>query len=106
MKLLAFNASSDQKFTYPDWAHSPRTIFEDIEAGLTIRTMSLPELVATRENWLVQEGWPGIRNTLAATYANDPEGFYLLEKDGNKIASISVVTYPAINFAYIGFYVV
>lgn len=68
--------------------------------------MSLPELVATRENWLVPEGWSGIKNVLAAAYANDPEGFYLLEKDGEKIASISVVTYPDIKFAYIGFYLV
>lgn len=106
MSLLAFNVPLDPNFVYPLGDFSPKTIFHDNSNGLSIRTMSLPELVATRENWLVPEGWSGIKNVLSATYANDPEGFYLLEKDGDKIASISVVTYPEINFAYIGFYLV
>lgn len=106
MKLCVFKSPSEQSFTYPDHDFTPKVIYQDNTASLKIRTMSLPELVSTRDNWLVPEGWPGIRNTLAASYATDPEGFYLLEKDGEKIASISVVTYPAINFAYIGFYVV
>lgn len=106
MSLLAFHVPLDPNFAYLLGNFSSKIIFHDSSNGLSIRTMSLPELVATRENWLVPEGWPGIKNVLAAAYANDPKGFYLLEKDGEKTASISVVTYPEINFAYIGFYLV
>lgn len=106
MTLLAFNVPLDPGFIYPTRDFSPKIIFHNINDKLNIRTMSLPELVAIRENWLIPEGWPGIKNVLAAAYANDPEGFYLLEKDGEKIASISVVIYPEIKFAYIGFYLV
>ena len=106
MSLLDFNVPLDPNFVYPIGDFSPKIIFHDGSNGLSIRTMSLSELVSIRENWLVPEGWPGIKNVLAAAYANDPEGFYLLEKDGDKIASISVVTYPEINFAYLGFYLV
>lgn len=106
MSLLSIHVPLDPNFVYPVGDFSSKTIFHDSNNGLSIRTMSLPELVETRENWLVPEGWPGIKNVLAAAYANDQEGFYLLEKDGDKIASISAVTYPEIKFAYIGFYLV
>jgi predicted GNAT family N-acyltransferase len=104
--LLIYQAPQNENFKYPSTAAPAKIIFEDLIAKIRIRTISLTELVAIRDNWLVAEGWPSIKYTLAATYANDPEGFYVLEKDGEKIASISVVTYPETNSAYIGFYVV
>lgn len=104
--LLKFKTPMQESFAYPEWSENVTTIFSDPSKSLRIRNMSLAELLETRKNWLIPEGWPGMKYTLAATYANDKNGFYLLEKDGQKIACISVVTYPAIKFAYIGFYVV
>ena len=104
--LLIFKSPPTKTFTYPDLPRALNVIFEDPVKSVRIRSMSLSELVETREKWLIPEGWPGMKFTLTATYANDRDGFYLLEKDGQKIASISVVTYPEIKFAYIGFYIV
>lgn len=104
--LLIFQSPSNPTFTYPDLQRDLNVIYEDPSNALRIRSMSLAELVEIRENWLIPEGWPGMKGTLTAAYANDPDGFYLLEKEGQKIASISVVTYPQIKLAYIGFYVV
>lgn len=106
MILLIFKTSTTETFSYPALPRDFKAIYENSQESIRIRAMSLTELVETRTNWLVPEGWPGIKYTLAATIANDPDGFYFLEKDGQKIASISVVTYPEINFAYIGFYLV
>lgn len=73
---------------------------------LLLRTMSLAELAEVRATWIREEGWPGVRHGLGPTYSLDPQGFYLLEKDQEKVASVSVVSYPAIKAAYLGFYVV
>src|SRR5579872_2648017 len=102
--LFTYTTPNNTDFSYPNIGNDHKVIYADKD--LRIRTMSLHELVQTRDNWLVPEGWPGIKCTLGATYASDPLGFYLLEKDGQKIASISLVTYPEINLAYIGFYLV
>lgn len=104
--LLVFKSLEKETFAYPNLPRDLNVIFEDPISALRIRNMSLSELVETRENWLVPEGWPGMKYTLSATYANDKNGFYFLEKNGQKIASISVVTYTEIEFSYIGFYVV
>jgi len=104
--LVFFKSAFDENFFYPVISGDPKIIFENLEESICIKTMSLNELVEIRANWLVPEGWSGIKYTLAAAYANDREGFFILEKNQQKIASISVVTYPEINFAYIGFYLV
>jgi len=104
--LVVYRTLLKETFVYPTFERGLKVIFEDERQLIRIRNMSFAELVQTRENWFVAEGWPGIKYTMHATYANDHDGFYFLEKDGQKIASISVVTYPAINFAYIGCYVV
>lgn len=104
--LLAFKTPIDPDFTYPNIGDPTTIIFEDKLNAIRIRTMSLADLVATKEKWIVAEGWPGIKYTLIASYMTDPEGFYLLEKNGEKVASISVVTYPEIQSAFLGFYCV
>jgi ribosomal protein S18 acetylase RimI-like enzyme len=104
--LLMFKTQFTENFDYPKIHRDLKIIFKDENNALQIRNMSLEELVETRINFLIPAGWPGIKYTLAATYATDQNGFYLLEKDGKKIASIAVAAYPEINFAYIGFYVV
>src|SRR5690242_14098256 len=98
--LLEYKSPQATSFTYPNMEYVKQIIYSDPRLALQIRTMSLPELVEVRTNWLIPEGWPGIKFTLAATYASDPQGFYLLEKSGLPIASISVVNYPAIKHAY------
>lgn len=104
--LLVFKSPRNEAFTYPNLSRDLNIIFEDPISAIRIRNMSLAELVEIRQTWLVPEGWGSMKHTFAATYANDQNGFYFLEKGGQKIASISVVTYPKIKFAYIGFYVV
>ncbi len=104
--LTVFKSESKTPFVYPAVKHQAKVIYADPAKSLQIRTMSLPELVTVRQNWLIPEGWPGIMKTMHASYACDPQGFYLLEEDQQPIASISVVTMPEIKAAYIGFYLV
>ena len=86
-----------------------KTIFQGNINGsvLRVRTMTYAELVETRSTWAKNEGWPSVRWSMPAIYNADPEGFYFLEKCGDngieRVASISVVTYPLISFAFIDF---
>ncbi len=63
------------------------------------------EQVALILDWAGQEGWnPGVHDALSF-YAADPTGFYLLQLDGQPIASLSAVNYGS-EFAFIGLYLV
>lgn len=73
---------------------------------LNIRTMAYSDLENVRTNWTRLEGWSAMRGALAVTYKIDPQGFYLLEKNNEKIASISIVSYPDMKFSFIAFFVV
>jgi hypothetical protein len=56
-------------------------------------------------DWAAAEGWnPGYHDAIAF-HASDPKGFVVGLVDGEPIASISVVRYPA-GFAFLGFYIV
>lgn len=100
--------SSNNKSSIVDPSMRPNTICElDYNfKHVKIRNINFDELDALRLTWVKQEGWPTIRNGLPATYSLDQAGFYIMESHGKKIASISVVAYPSIKLAYIGFYIV
>src|SRR5829696_7465537 len=55
--------------------------------------------------WAAQEGWnPGLSDA-DCFYAADPEGFLLALRDGEPVASISVVRYGS-DFGFLGLYIV
>lgn len=71
---------------------------------LQIRPMSRTELGLAVE-WAAAEGWnPGLGDA-DCFHAADPEGFLMAFRDGEPIASISVVRYAG-GFAFLGFYIV
>lgn len=71
---------------------------------LTIRPATLAEY-QTAVDWAAAEGWnPGL-DDLAAFHTADPEGFLMGWRNGEPIASISVVRYGP-NYGFLGFYIV
>lgn len=104
--LLEFKSAPADRFVLPEFTNPLHTIYTDPTQDLTIRNMTLAEVVAARQQLLIPEGWPGIKYTLGASYATDPNGFYLLEKGNIPIGSISVVTYPGLQHAFIGFFAI
>jgi len=72
--------------------------------GLRIRTMR-PDEISIAVDWAAGEGWnPGLAD--AACYAaTDPEGFFIGERDGAPVATVSCVNYDE-SFAFLGFYMV
>ena len=72
--------------------------------ALTIRTMR-PDEISIAVDWAAAEGWnPGLSD--AACFASvDPEGFFIGERDGVPVATVSCVNYDA-RFAFLGFYIV
>lgn len=55
-------------------------------------------------DWAADEGWnPGL-NDAACFWAADPEGFWVVRKDGVMAACISVVRY-ARDYSFLGFYI-
>ena len=75
----------------------------------TLEKLTIRNLEESEMSWLYElaekEGWnPGI-NDYMAFYKQDPNGFWVGELDGQKIASISVVKYDR-NYGYVGFYIV
>src|SRR5215213_7567963 len=73
-------------------------------SDLFIRPASRRELDLALE-WAAQEGWnPGLSDA-DCFYAADPEGFLLAFRDGEPVASISVVRYGS-DFGFLGLYIV
>src|SRR5919202_3614666 len=71
---------------------------------LVIRPMNRSELDIAVE-WAAREGWnPGLGDA-ACFHAADPEGFLMEFRDGEPVATISVVRYGR-DFAFLGFYIV
>ena len=72
--------------------------------ALAIRTMR-PDEISIAVDWAAAEGWnPGLAD--AACFASvDPEGFFIGERDGVPVATVSCVNYDA-RFAFLGFYIV
>src|SRR5215212_8698853 len=73
-------------------------------SDLVIRPASRRELDLAVE-WAAQEGWnPGLSDA-ECFYAADPKGFLLAFRDGEPVASISVVRYGS-DFGFLGLYIV
>jgi GNAT superfamily N-acetyltransferase len=71
---------------------------------LVIRPMNRSELDIAVE-WAAREGWnPGLGDA-ACFHATDPDGFLMAFRDGEPVATISVVRYGR-DFAFLGFYIV
>lgn len=74
--------------------------------GIILRNQSFSDIEDTRDTLMRAEGWAGMLHAWPALFALDPAGFYMLERNEAKLASISMVTYPNIKLAYVGMYVV
>src|SRR3954453_6694281 len=73
-------------------------------SDLVIRPASRHELDLALE-WAAQEGWnPGFSDS-ECFHAADPDGFLLALRDGEPVASISVVRYGG-DFGFLGLYIV
>ena len=73
-------------------------------SDLVIRPASRRELDLAVE-WAAQEGWnPGLSDA-ECFYAADPKGFLLAFRDGEPVASISVVRYGS-DLGFLGLYIV
>ncbi|KWV60950.1 GCN5 family acetyltransferase [Bradyrhizobium macuxiense] len=71
---------------------------------LTIRPMQ-PDEITLAVDWAAAEGWnPGLADA-ACFAAEDPQGFFVGELDGQPAAVISCVNYGA-RFSFLGFYIV
>ena len=71
---------------------------------LTIRHMQ-PNEIALAVDWAAAEGWnPGLTDA-ACFAAEDAQGFFIGELDGEPAAVISCVNY-GVQFAFLGFYIV
>ncbi|MGL3210012.1 GNAT family N-acetyltransferase [Bradyrhizobium sp. BR 1433] len=71
---------------------------------LTIRHMQ-PDEIALAVDWAAAEGWnPGLADAPCFA-AEDPQGFFIAELDGEPAAVISCVNYGA-QFSFLGFYIV
>jgi GNAT superfamily N-acetyltransferase len=74
------------------------------QQNLRIRAMR-PDEIAIAVDWAATEGWnPGLADA-ACFGAEDPQGFFIGELDGEAAATVSCVNYGA-NFAFLGFYIV
>lgn len=73
-------------------------------SDLQIRNLR-PEEISIAIDWAAAEGWnPGLRD--AACFAiPDPQGFFVGEIDGERVAAVSCVNYDD-RFAFLGFYIV
>ncbi|WP_225118291.1 GNAT family N-acetyltransferase [Bradyrhizobium sp. BRP22] len=72
--------------------------------GLRIRNMR-PDEISIAVDWAAAEGWnPGFADA-ACFAATDPEGFFIGERDGAPVATVSCVNYDE-SFAFLGFYIV
>ncbi|MCS3451717.1 MULTISPECIES: GNAT family N-acetyltransferase [Bradyrhizobium] len=71
---------------------------------IIIRTMQ-PDEIALAIDWAAAEGWnPGLADA-ACFAAEDPQGFFIGELDGEPAAVISCVNYGT-QFSFLGFYIV
>ncbi|MCA1454334.1 GNAT family N-acetyltransferase [Bradyrhizobium sp. BRP22] len=64
-----------------------------------------PDEISIAVDWAAAEGWnPGFADA-ACFAATDPEGFFIGERDGAPVATVSCVNYDE-SFAFLGFYIV
>ncbi|WOH79818.1 GNAT family N-acetyltransferase [Bradyrhizobium sp. BEA-2-5] len=71
---------------------------------LSIRHMQ-PDEIALAVDWAAAEGWnPGLADAPCFA-AEDPQGFFVGEIDGEPVATVSCVNYDD-RFAFLGFYIV
>lgn len=71
---------------------------------LTIRTMQRHDLAMVLD-WAAAENWnPGVGD-VEPFLAADPQGFFLAERDGQAVGSISAVAYDR-HFGFVGLYIV
>jgi ribosomal protein S18 acetylase RimI-like enzyme len=79
-------------------------VSEFADSDYSVRVMTRAELDLAVD-WAAQEGWnPGFDDA-CIFHATDPLGFFVGLKEGEPIASISVVAYDP-TFAFLGFYIV
>jgi hypothetical protein len=72
--------------------------------GFRVRAMR-PDEVALAADWAAAEGWNPGRSDPACFTTIDASGFLLGERDGEPVATISVVNYDD-RFSFLGFYIV
>ncbi len=74
---------------------------------LHIRTMTFDEVEWSRIEWAGKgEGWSSSVGGLLPNYNQDNEGFYIMELNGEKMGSISMITYPGLKMAYVGYFII
>jgi ribosomal protein S18 acetylase RimI-like enzyme len=73
-------------------------------ADLVVRPMTRPELDVAVE-WAADEGWNPRLKDADCFHRTDPDGFLMGFRDGEPVASISVVRYDGA-FGFLGFYIV
>ncbi|MBN1910629.1 MAG: GNAT family N-acetyltransferase [Pirellulales bacterium] len=71
---------------------------------LGIRTMELPDLGMALE-WAAAEGWNPGNCDAGPFFAADPRGFFMAERDGLAVGSVSAVAYDE-RFGFLGLYIV
>lgn len=105
LKLLNLSCAVRHEFL-STWQPSLIDEFNHEQDNYQIETASFNEFTETIRNWTNAEGWSATKHADLATYSCDPHGHYFLKYHDESIASISIFTYPHLDFSYIGFYVV
>lgn len=78
----------------------------DYQKNIKIRSMTFDEAEWTRSEWASKgEGWPSMVGGVLPNYNQDNEGFYTMELEGQRIGSISMITFNRLKMAYVGFYI-
>lgn len=72
----------------------------------TVASMNEEDLHHVMNTWSLGEGWYPTQYTVEPFLAADPQGYYLLFRNGNPVASLSAVRYPDIKVAFLGLYIV
>ena len=76
------------------------------QSNIILRNQTFADVEHTRDTLMRAEGWSGMLHFWPIIYAVDQNGYYMLLQNNKKIASISMVSYPGIKFAYVGMFIV